>query len=272
LQLSAITGWRTEVWLHFSSCHNWLCSWYCTAEAVVNKILFLPLLPLPAINKLYFGGCVFCELVSICSSGMRCGTCERHETELTLLIFPVLENSCSESVLIINVVNSSIVILLKGHTVGVVHVGVPKDHIYLNLLCHSYVGNILFRHSILGQLKPIFKIVEVPFNIILLCLVPGRKCSRNARSWLFGCIRFHYRPRCQVSCHIYHGFHQLSTRMPSQYFDNSMKIFFVTCGDANFSTGVYSIPFYSAAITTAIHVSCCESRRQRSDCILNTQL
>jgi len=84
--------------------------------------------------------------------------------------------------LFINVVNSSTVILLIGHTVGVVNVGVPKDYIYLNLLCLSYVSIVLFHQSILGQLKPILNIVAVPFNIIFLCLVRGRKCSRNARS------------------------------------------------------------------------------------------
>ena len=35
------------------------------------------------------GGCVFCEPVSICSCGVRCGTCEPHETQLTLLILPL---------------------------------------------------------------------------------------------------------------------------------------------------------------------------------------
>ena len=173
-----------------------------------------------------------------------CGAGSVNYTKHTLLIFSVLENSCSESALFINVVNSSTVILLKGHTVCVVHVGVPKDYIYLNLLCLSYVGNILFHRSILGQLKPILNIVTVHFNIILLCLVPGKNCSRNDRSLLFGCIRFHYRPKCQVSCQAYHGFHQLSSRMPSQYFDSCMKMFLVTCGDANFCTGVYSIPSY----------------------------
>jgi hypothetical protein len=67
-------------------------------------------------------------------------------------------------VLFINVVNSSIVILLKGHTVGVVHVGVPKDYIYLNHLCLSYIGNILSHHNILSQLKPMLNIVTIPFN------------------------------------------------------------------------------------------------------------
>ena len=105
---------------------------------------------------------------------MRCGTCEPHETQLTLLILPVLENSCSASLLFINVVNSSIVILLKGHTVGVVHVGVPKDCIYLNLLCIYYIGNILSHHSILGLPKTILHIVTISFNFILPCLVPRK--------------------------------------------------------------------------------------------------
>jgi hypothetical protein len=144
---------------------------------VVNKILFFPLLPPPShpsqLISCIFGRCVFCELV--CSCGVRCGTSEPHETQLTLLILPVLENSFSESVLIVNVVNSSVVLLLKGHTVGVVDVGVPKNYIYLILPFLSYIGNILSHHSILGKLKPILNIVTVPFNIILLCLVPGKE-------------------------------------------------------------------------------------------------
>jgi len=111
---------------------------------------------------------VFCELVSICIFDVRCGTCEPHETQITLLILPVLESSYSESVLFINAVNSSIVILIKGHTVGVVHVGVPKDYIYPNLLFLSYIGNILSHHSIQCQLKPNLNIVTIRFNIILL--------------------------------------------------------------------------------------------------------
>ena len=79
--------------------------------------------PPPPLISCLFGWCVFCELVSTCSSGVRCGTCEPHETQLTLLILPVLENSYSELVLFTNVVNSSIAILLKGHTLVVVHVG-----------------------------------------------------------------------------------------------------------------------------------------------------
>jgi hypothetical protein len=74
-------------------------------------------------------------------------------------------------VLFVNVVNSSIVILLKGPTVGVVHVGVPKGYILLNFLCFSYIGNILSHQSIHGQLKPILNVVIVPINIILLYLV-----------------------------------------------------------------------------------------------------
>jgi hypothetical protein len=62
-------------------------------------------------------------------------------------------------VLFINVVISSIVILLKGNTVGVVHAAIPKDFIYLNLSRLSYTGNILSHHSILGQLKPMLNIV-----------------------------------------------------------------------------------------------------------------
>jgi hypothetical protein len=57
------------------------------------------------------------------------------------------------------VVISSIVLLLKGHTVGVVHAGVPKDCIYLKLLCLSYIANILSHHSTLDQLKPMLNIV-----------------------------------------------------------------------------------------------------------------
>jgi hypothetical protein len=118
---------------------------------------------------------LFCELVSIRSGDVRWGKSEPHETQLTLLILPVLESLCSESVLFVNVVNSSIVIIFKGHTVGVVHVGVPNDYIYLNLPCLSYIGNILSHHSIQGQLKPILNIVTVPFNISLLCLLPGKE-------------------------------------------------------------------------------------------------
>ena len=77
--------------------------------------------------------------------------------------------------LFVNVVNSYIAILLKGPTVGVVHVGVPKDYIYMNSLCLSYIVNILSRHSIVGQMKPILNIFIVPFNIILPCLVPGKE-------------------------------------------------------------------------------------------------
>jgi hypothetical protein len=90
---------------------------------------------------------------------------ELHETELTLRVLPVSENSCSKSVLFINVVNLSIVILLKGHKFGVVHAGIPTDCIYLNLLCLSYFVNILSHHSTLGQLKPMLNIVRVLFNI-----------------------------------------------------------------------------------------------------------
>jgi len=179
--------------------------------------------PPPPLISCLFGRCVFCNLVSTCSSGVRCGACEPHETQLTLLILPVLENSGSELVLFINVINSSIAILLKDHTVDVVHVGVPKDYIYLNLLCLSYIGNILSHHSFLGQLNFILNIVTIPFTIILLCLVPGRKCSSNALSLLFRGFRFHYRPRCRVSCQICHGFHHLSTRMPRQYVDSSVS-------------------------------------------------
>ena len=73
--------------------------------------------------------------------------------------------------LFINLVNSSIIILLKGPAVGVVHVGVPKGYIYLNILCLSYIGNILSRHSIVVQLKTILNIVTIPCSIILLCLL-----------------------------------------------------------------------------------------------------
>jgi len=174
----------------------------CGTEAVLNKILFLPLLlPSPppfSLIRCLFVRCVFCELVFIIAVVYGEGSVNR--TKHTLHIFPVLENACSGSVLVINVVNSSTVILLKCHTVGVVHVGVPKDYIYLILLCLSYVGNILSHHGILAQLKPILNIVTVHFNIILLCLVSGSKCSRNARSLLFGGISFHYRSRCQLSC------------------------------------------------------------------------
>jgi len=142
----------------------------------------------------------FLIVVGMCDVGR--GTCERNETRLTLLVLSVSENSCSESVLFISVANSSTVILI-GHTADVVRVGVPRYYIYLKHLCLSYIGKTLSHHSILGQLKPVLNIVTVPFNIIFLCLVPGRKCSTNARSLLFGGIRFHYRPRCQVSCQIF---------------------------------------------------------------------
>jgi len=145
--------------------------------------------------------CAICELVYICICEMRCGTCEAHEAQLRLLILPVLENSCSSSLLFINVVNSSVVIVLKGHTVGVVHVRVPKDFIYL-------------------------------------------KCSSNAPSLLFVGIRIHYRPRCQVWCQICHVIYHLSTRMPRQYVDSTMKTCLVVCGGANFRTHLSSIPFY----------------------------
>ena len=92
--------------------------------------------PSPLISCI-FGRCLFCKLVSICRCGVRCETCEPYETQPTLLILPILENSCSESVLFVNVVNSFFLILFKGHTVCVVHVGVPKDYIYLNLPCLS---------------------------------------------------------------------------------------------------------------------------------------
>jgi len=166
-----------------------------------KSCFFPPCSPPPppfSLIRCLFVRCVFCELVFIIAVVYGEGSVNR--TKHTLHIFPVLENACSGSVLVINVVNSSTVILLKCHTVGVVHVGVPKDYIYLILLCLSYVGNILSHHGILAQLKPILNIVTVHFNIILLCLVSGSKCSRNARSLLFGGISFHYRSRCQLSC------------------------------------------------------------------------
>jgi hypothetical protein len=68
----------------------------------------------------------------------------------------------------------------------VVHFGVPKDYIYVNLLCLSYIGNILSHQSILGQLKPIFNIVTVPFNIILPCLVPGEEVCLEESAFIIG--------------------------------------------------------------------------------------
>ena len=98
--------------------------------------------PLP-VNK--FPPPRICVLANLCGAGRVNNT-----KQLTLLIFPGLENSFSESVLFINILNSSFVIL-KVHTIIVVHIGVPKDYIYLNLLCLSYIGNILSLHSILAQ-------------------------------------------------------------------------------------------------------------------------
>jgi hypothetical protein len=151
--------------------------WNCGQQNPVFSTPSSPPPPPPSYPPLIScisGGCVFWELVYICSLGVRCGTCEPHETQLTLLILPVLENSGSELVLFIDVVNSSIIILLKGPSWrGACW---STEGLYLPEHCVFLTSVTFYPHqSIHGQLKHLFNIVTIPFNIILLCLVPGKE-------------------------------------------------------------------------------------------------
>ena len=53
-----------------------------------------------------------------------------------------------------------------------------------------------------------------------------------------------------MSCQIFHRFHQLSTRMPREYVNSSMKMCLVMCGDVMFPTVLY---IYSVLLSFCYH-------------------